>query len=623
MSEIKKIIYGKKSMKEGQLIFVKEEDFHGSPYYYKTTEIAIKEKQRIEKTSLRGKSFTELFAYEDISMWWFFHQVFFFKLQKNLNFIIEFVKFIEETNPEVIIIENDYNMVDIIKQICLKEKILFKYSSFSYFKYKIEKHVKQYIRGFIRKIRLKKRAKLRINNHTRQYLRKFDSIPPLNDKIIFASPMTYRRHLFNLDKGVSETGEFLVQDIVNLLKSKQDIIGISIEHSIPGHTDNVLSERLNSEIKWLPEETLLVDHNKCDKHKEFLKKYKKLISTKEFHKLFQFNDILLWDHLKDDFIQMTYAPYFSYWLNLMDSLSTIFATKRPKAIFLISEIDAPALAFINAAKKYKIKTIGIQQGIIQDQGPVGYLHNTYLSSNSYGYPYPEALLIFGEFTRQVLIRNGYPPERLVKFGNPIYFNLNEIEQTLNNKSLYKKYNIDINQKVILFTTTKMQEDYESSSIRNYDTQIWRYLLETFANDDKFVIILKPHPQENTRVYEKILQEHKPSNARIIQENLFELLYISSVVVSNHSTVIMDAICLKKPVIEVKWDYVEDRFLRFDKAGVVITSKLNQLLENIHKILDNEETKNILLKNRIEFIKDHFNIPIEKSELEKILEKVLV
>ncbi len=618
---MKKIIYGKKSGEENKIIFVKEEDFRGSRYFYKNTEISVNEKKRIEKQFLNGKSFPKLFAYGDISMWWFFHQVFFFQLQKNLNFIIKFYDFIDEIRPDVIKIENDFNMFDVIKQICYKKQIPLEYSKLVYLKFKIKNNLEQSLRHYIRKCRLRKKEKLRIDNHIKQYHKKFNSVQSLGNKIIFTSPMTYRRHIFNPDKKIYEKGEYLVHDIMDLIKEKQNIIGISIEHTIPGHTDNVLSERLDSEMIWIPEEILITDHNKYGQHKDFLRKYKKLISTKEFQKLFNFDGILLWKQVESVFIQMTYAPYFSYWLNLMDSLLKVFAVEKPKAILLISEIDAPALAFINAAKKYRIKTIGIQQGIIQDQGPPGYLHDTYAQSKEFSYPFPDLLLIFGEFTRQVLIRNGFPPERLTIFGNPAYFNLDKIEDALAGKALFQKYNVDVNQKIILFTTTKMQEDYESPS-HNYDTQIWRYLLENFGNDKEFFIILKPHPQENTRVYEKILEEARSSNARIIQDSLHELLYISSVVLSNHSTVIMDAVCLKKPVLEVKWDYIEDRFLRFDKSGIVFPTKINQLVENINKIINDDEIKNTLLKNRTKFLKDQFNIPVDKSELRKILDKTL-
>lgn len=618
---MKKIIYGKISLNQDNIIYVNEKNFVGSQYHYKNNEIILNEKKRIEKQFLLEKSFPELFAYEDISMWWFFHEVFFYRLKNNLNFITTFLELIEQVQPNLIKIENDYSMLDLIQQISNKKNIPLEYSKFQYLKFKIKDDLKRYVRKHLRGYRLQKKLIHRIKTNIKQYYSKYHSPPNINNKIVFASPITYRRYIYNLEKETSEKGEYLVQAIMDLIKNKSDVIGMSVAHAVPEHTDDVLSGRLESDTPWFPEEIFLSNHYKFDEHKKFIKKYKKLISTKEFQNLFEFNGISYWKQIESVFIQMTYAPYLSYWLNMIDSFVLVFTANKPRAIFLTSEIDAPGLAIIVAAKKHKIKTIGIQQGMIYDQGPPAYLHDEYALLKPYDYPFPDILLVFGEFTKQVLIRNGHPPEKLITFGNPVYFNLDDIEKTLHTKSLSEKYKIDINQKVILFTTTQWQEAYGYSG-NDYDTQIWRYLLENFKSEKDFLIILKPHPLENTAAYENILKKYSISNARIIQGNLIEMLCISLVVVSNFSTVVMDAICLKKPVIEVKWDDVDDRYMRFDEFGVTMPSKLDQLSKNIHEIMNNVEIRNTLLENRVKFIKEHYNLPIQKITLEKILKKII-
>jgi len=73
-------------------------------------------------------------------------------------------------------------------------------------------------------------------------------------------------------------------------------------------------------------------------------------------------------------------------------------------------------------------------------------------------------------------------------------------------------------------------------------------IENFSNDPNFQLVLKPHPREKSEEYQKILEIFLPKNAKIIQGNLLELLYISSLTVAINSSTIFDSFAMKKPVI---------------------------------------------------------------------------
>ena len=79
--------------------------------------------------------------------------------------------------------------------------------------------------------------------------------------------------------------------------------------------------------------------------------------------------------------------------------------------------------------------------------------------------------------------------------------------------------------------------------------------------------------------------------------------------------------MKKPVIEVKFDNAESP-IPMEKLGVVISANLDCLSTKIHEILQNDEIRNNLLKNRDIFLKEYYNIPEDKHKLEKILEGIL-
>ena len=171
----------------------------------------------------------------------------------------------------------------------------------------------------------------------------------------------------------------------------------------------------------------------------------------------------------------------------------------------------------------------------------------------------------------------------------------------------------------MLATEFLTEFYNKHGKYNYNSLMWREILKNFGNKNEYTIILKPHPNENTSIYETILKEKNVNNAQILQGDLFELIHISSVVIAVSSNVMTDALCLEKPVIRVKFNDVE-HMVPYDKFGVVVSTNLDGMVYEINKIIDNENERKNLKKNLPQFIKEQNNIPSQNTEL--ILKKIL-
>jgi len=607
------IIYGKKSKKISKTFFVCENDFQ-SPFYNQQNILeSINELKKLEKTSIEGKYLPDLLMYEGVSMWWFLYPILSQKFFTHVGFISNFSKFIKEEKPEIVKITDDFSNFNIIKQICYQQNVKLRISNWNHLKFKISKK----IINKLRKYNSKRITNRKIDRRKKMFFKKNDSIPTLNDKIIFTSTPTYRRHIFDIQEGVSTKGEFLIQNLVNLIDDKKKIIGIDLFSHVLLN-DTTLEERMNSRMTWIPVEALLQKIHP-NKHKHFLEKYEKLLNSKEFQKLFEFKKIKYWEQLVDNFHEMKFDYYLPYWLALYDSLKRFFSNNKPKCLFLIYEHGPLSIAFIAVCKKLGIQTIGIQHAMIYDYHSQ-YLHdNFYTPDNPQGFLFPNKMILFGEYFKNILLKNGYPKENLVTFGNPAFFNLEKIESILQNNNLLDKYGINENKIVILFTSTRLQEGYEVSKKYNYDSQIWNNLLKDFGNDDRFFVILKPHPQENTAVYEEILKKNNtPLNAKIIQNDLLELIYISSIVVSVYSTTILDSLCLKKPVITVEFDEIK---FPISLGNAIKTTKLDDLKKTILEIINDNDVKNGLLRNSGDFIKKIYNIPEQnpRTIIDKLIE----
>lgn len=604
------IIYGYKTGKKDHRIFVTEKNFEST--IFQSAQYSPKILSKIQHSKLDGKDFLELFNYQNISLYWFMFPSFWSQLTESTNFLDRFFEFIDQTNPSSFYIENDFSKYYLIKQACKKNNIKFSYSKINFLKFQLRKK----ITPTIRKFQLKKITKIKIQSRVKLYKNKFSKIPLLNKKILFASPDVYRRHLINSKKSVTEEGEFFIQDLLDILPDSSSALGIALDYDIRGNQPK-LERRLNSELHWIPVELFLDNISYNEEQNEFFKKYKKMLNDKNFQALFSYNDISLWNQLKSTFYQMTFTPYFPFWMKLIDSLIILFQKNKPKAIFLPYETGPLALCFIVAGKKTSVPTIGIQHGVIADNWKF-YSIDPLDADHPFGFPLPTKILLFGDFSKRILLKNGYPSDKLVSFGNPLFFNLTKKQEILQKMNIKKKYGISEEKIIILFPTISLQK-FKSWSQSNHNTDIWNYLLSNYANHENFFLIVKPHPDEDPKMYENIAKKYGASNVLISKQSLYELVYVSKVVVSMFSTAIIDSLCFQKPVIQIEFDDDGKSPIPYGDLGVTIPTNLEHLSEKISQILSNDPKIKHISKNRINFVKDLYNIPENRPDL--ILKKI--
>lgn len=615
MIEKNKIVYyGKKSKHDNNIILVNEQNFIGQYYDTQNNLLTLNELRNLESKSVNNKSFPELFSFNKISLWWFLYPRLSQKFLQYIPFMNNFLNFIESEKPYKIKIVDDFNTFDLIKEICMQKNISLDFNKLNYFKFKTKKRIRHYLR----KIKAKSIIRKKIEQRKRLFYGKHSSIPSIDKKIIFVSYPIYRRHIFNINNKKTEKGEFIIQDIINLINDQDKIVGIDLFSQVLSN-DLILEERLNSKMLWLPVEVFLKDSTNSKDIKGFLKKYDELLHTKEFQNLFEFKQIKYWNQLKDDFDEMKFSYYLPYWICLIISLKKFFKEHKPQCIFLMYEHGSNSLSFISVCKQLGIPTIGLQHGMIYDHHEQYCFNNFSTKNNPYGFPFPDKMVLFGEYFKNLLLKKGYPKDSLITFGNSSFFNLKKIESTLESKSLLEKYKIDKNKKIILFASTGLQESYEATKQFNYDSQIWDYILKNFKNDDRYFWILKPRPLEKIDIYQDIYKKNGyPSNAKIIQGSLHELIYSSYIVISTYSTTIIDALCFKKPIIQIEFDNIK---YPINLGNSVKTIKLNDLKDTLEKVANDPTIINELQSNSIQFIKDFYNIPEQnpRTIIDKLIE----
>lgn len=162
--------------------------------------------------------------------------------------------------------------------------------------------------------------------------------------------------------------------------------------------------------------------------------------------------------------------------------------------------------------------------------------------------------------------------------NDIFFNKKEIYNYKNKIS--KMYNFDKRYNIILYAPTFRTYDFNYFLI-DFEKIISE--LERQSNE-KYIVLIKLHPNLSKINY-------KYSSKRIINvsdyPDIYELLTITDLLISDYSSVIFDFIYMKKPIYLYAPDhkkYVENRGLKFiyEDLPFSISYETSELVKNISK-----------------------------------------
>ena len=410
-----------------------------------------------------------------------------------------------------------------------------------------------------------------------------------------------------------------MDDIIPLFDSKVTIVSVDIFRNVRSN-EKILKERLECKKNYFPLDIFLEEDLLNDlKTKNYLNEFDNIKNSNEFQKLFTFNEYSIWNELEEFFFELKTAYNIPFWNLIIKNLSKHLSQNKPKAIFLTSVTNPIELAFLVVAKNLGIKTISYQHGLVSKSHP-GYSHTIFRSKEEpLGFPLPDLMLMFGEISKKELIDNKYPEEKLVEFGNPAFFGLEKLKQIMSKTKILKKFGLQENKKIILFTPSGFPKYIKNFDTKNLNLIIWQRLLNDFKKQDDYVVIIKPKAGDDIEQYKKILDDSKNVNAKILQGDLFEIIFISSIIVATNSAAIIDSLCFDNPVVQVKSESM-DYHMPFDNYNVLYTTSLDKMSEDLIKIMNDEQEQKKLKRNSSVFIKKYYNIP--ESDPGKLLRENL-
>jgi hypothetical protein len=561
-------------------------------YNLPETYVSMKEYWEIDNLAIKlGRSLWKiknknLISFKEINIPDLFHLDNTINIIKLLKKFFEYNKIIELESPDEIFNSVDGNTFDDIpKFLALNKKIKYialntKYKSISHFD-NIPIQIKFGGKIFL----INQNQFKKIKNFSEFIIKKLpkNSFQKNSLLLIDFNLVLYENFIENLEKnGIN----------VTLLNSRRPVVwnrkSLEIQLSKKYNID-YLSNYFNKESKDIVK----------NKTEEITENFLSVIKHDEFNSQFKINNIEFGNLLYDEFLN--YFPQKIY-----DSVKDIETSSK----FLNNDFShilvwAYQLPFekiiMNLASQMNISVSAIQDGVKgRFSDPLFGVMENY---NDYDSNFKN-FFAWGKDSKEYYLNAKIPQNKIVLSGSPLYD---------------AHFKLKINQKpsnTILFATSGLGLALDSNTIsrtKKYQSFI-ELVCETIPKLNHKKLAIKLHPFADERIdIPNIAREINPDIHIYKHENIINLISNADLVISSHSTVILESMILGKPtMVWLPDDYYESIDLRYIKSGASLKVDLKNFKTQIDDFYNNPEIRKNLLKNSTFFIKDYLTNPGQSS-----------
>ena len=272
--------------------------------------------------------------------------------------------------------------------------------------------------------------------------------------------------------------------------------------------------------------------------------------------------------------------------------------ENPDLILVQNEYGDFEQSLVIASKLKRVPTLAVQHGVIIPTNR-GYLFNKEEKGKRI---LPDITCVYSQYYHNLLINTSiYEPEQVVVTGQPRYDILHHVDKIYAKEKILKRYKINPNHKIILWTT--QSHSLEISKEENINNL--KVVFDTMQNLENTTLIIKQHPGEretHTKMIEKYLNDYK-INALLIpkRSDTYEQIFVSDLMITQYSTTAMEAVVMNKPVIILNMSGKPDP-VEYVKEGVALgVYKEEDLKQAIEKLLKDDIE---LAENRKRYIEKY-------------------
>lgn len=549
-----------------------------------------------DKIIYNNKSFKELLVYQNISIFWFLETRLYLYRIRDLLLLIENIKrIITLEKPTSIWIKGSHELKHIISEIDASH--LHKFESLEKREaYREIKH-KSYQGYPTLKLLLLKlfRGLFFTSTQNSKHIEK--------DRIVVVTEVSNWHQEFDYTSQKYVQKDVFYQDIIKKLKElNYNVIVVDFENRPRQLFKAYLTNRKRQKSfdarvePWEKYIDFSIIKKSKDANKKILEIWDELKDSNDFKNSLVYEGVSIYSLIKQDINYLFKSLKAYVAVALIETAKKIIEIEKPSIIAMHDEYGALQMALIKAAKEKKIPSLSVQHGIIfEDLLYYSHKPNHVSGKNmELDFPLPDKMCVWSENIKQGLIEFGsFSSSIPVVTGDPKIDFLPKALKFFNYEKITAKLEIPIGKKIIFFATENLVKKEES-------ILVIKSIMKAIKELSNYYLLIKMHPNESDlSFYHKFAKEFEISEYSIVKNyNLYELLYIADVVIVSYSTVGVEAMRMKKPVIALNLMGIHDAVPLIRKKIALVVRKENDLLPVIRKCLDPKFSKNFVENGKI-------------------------
>jgi UDP-N-acetylglucosamine 2-epimerase len=548
-----------------------------------------------DKPILYGKSFKDLLVYNGISTYWFLENRFYlYRIQNLIPLIEQIQNLISMEKPNQVLIHENYDVYHIIK-----EKYGDNIESIKHISTEKKQNRTSY-KSYSGNRLLKLFALKSLRGFGKISKEDFQSVAP----ILIITEMAYWRPAYDFEKQKIIHKDTFFHDIIKELKLNNLPFRMIDFENNPKRLlkSNFITKERQKEYgssvePWEKYITLQIIKKTIKFNQELNQIWNKISTTKEFKKSLSYEDISLYDILKND-IESLLKSFKSYMaVTFIETAKNILDIIKPSLILMHDEYGTLQLSMIKEAKKRNIPTVSIQHGA-NTESSISYIHlknHVKDEIDNLIFPIPQKMCVWSEKSKKNLLDLGnFPIDVPIVTGDPKIDFLPNVINQFNYQEICDRLKIPNEKKIIVFATQPLSNLQEKELIT-------KAVFKSLNDLENAFLLVKAHPNEtNLTFYHEIAKKYAVKNYSVEQFfNLYEILYISDVLVNAFSTVGIEAMRMKKPVISIDLLglHENDPLIRSKNSFIVHSeNQLTPFIKQCFEIKDDEQ----MINDRVTF-----------------------
>ncbi|MCX6707907.1 MAG: UDP-N-acetylglucosamine 2-epimerase [Candidatus Woesearchaeota archaeon] len=530
------------------------------------------------------KSGIKKITYKNISLWWFFdfwlyHSFFKWDMMKNIAWYVSSInRIIQKTKPDKVIVFGDSVVTGITRQIRPDAKAV-----------------------TYRKFNIKSPRIVDIGVNMKHCIRKcaariiYRDYRPEKRDVMFASYASWFRPC------IKEYGKTEKEDVIlgylqrrSAERYRYNVLATDIDFTTKLGI-RVMKEKRDKRSKYTDVPFEYYFTRKTDGYarllsKDVMKQWKKFDDrgkNEAFRKSLVYEGVNIYDYVKP-LLDFVFRKRICSAIRYIETAIDMLDKEKPRLLLVADETALFGRCLISAAKTKGIPVIAVQHGYITPNS-FEYMHakgeiSRDLSIEKPFCPVADRIVVYGPYTKDILVRSGnYPEHSVVVTGQPRYDCLAN-KKAFSREKVFDDFGLDKKKKLILWTTQDIPGQIE-------------IVFNAVKNIKNAQLLVKVHPREvaGADLYHKKAKESGMKIWAVKEANALELINACDVMITMHSTTGLEAIMMNKPVVVLNMSGKPDIVPYAQEGAAIGVYKADHLEPAIRNALFDSKKRAALLK----------------------------